>query len=456
MKRAAGFVISMLVIVLLVGGFPPCPQPATAPSPDYVGALWIAGWRGIMKIAASDGSVLLSIRDADKVHAVAVDDRNGRVWTLGKDGLKGYGFDGMHLVTVPIREGCDHRRAVAVDPADGGVWIGARKTLYRLDGQGNIQVQLDLFRPIDGLVLDTVQSRLWVATGDAMTAYGETGSVLATLRLGRHEHVKALAFDAVSNRLCVAVRDELRRYDAQGALVSETRFRNIESIAVDTQGCLWAASDRSLARIDSSGQVLFEMRPFGWRGHGPIIDLAADSVDCSVWVLGNRLLSHVDVEGEILDLGNPDPGTGDGDSARALALYRDLTAPTLQITAPAHQSYVNSATPVIKLSYSDVGSGVAPSSLAITANGTALQGGLHLRRLGIELYPRQSSSGGGKPDPCDDQGLRGKLFRALGSGAHRRYRSARDHTYLPRGRPHHQSAGANPYGTSQRNRNVDR
>jgi hypothetical protein len=165
-RRAAGGVVSLsaLVLMLFIFGFPLCLRPAITPDLDSVGALWIVESGGIVKVAASDGSVLLRITNIEKICSVAVDEKNGRLWALGKRELLAFGFDGLRLFSVPFGKGnqCqgNRHRSMAADPVDGGLWVGAQKTLYRFNARGERLITLPLPHQIEGMVLDTVQWRL--------------------------------------------------------------------------------------------------------------------------------------------------------------------------------------------------------------------------------------------------------------------------------------------------------
>ncbi len=61
-----------------------------------------------------------------------------------------------------------------------------------------------------------------------------------------------------------------------------------------------------------------------------------------------------------------------GLTVRDLVFARDLVAPTIAFTAPLDGTAVNTASPQLLLGYSDLGAGVDPATLALTASGAAL------------------------------------------------------------------------------------
>lgn len=129
---------------------------------------------------------------------------------------------------------------------------------------------------------------------------------------------------------------------------------------------MWFAADRVLGKLDAAGNEILRHTPFA-RADGNIVALAADPVDLSVWAATVTKLKHIDVGGTtLLTRSFPLP------RIRDLVLYRDTIPPELSFTSPANGAVLNTATPTIRLSYSDVGTGVDTSTLVFTANGTVL------------------------------------------------------------------------------------
>ncbi len=128
----------------------------------------------------------------------------------------------------------------------------------------------------------------------------------------------------------------------------------------------WQTTPQNLFRLNAAGQAILSLDP--WPGPGPLVAVAADTGDASVWVASATGVSRVSTAGVIAPtVSLPSPL-----KARKLALYADRTAPTITIVQPADGTFLNTPAPTIEISYRDFGSGVDPASLVLEAAGVGL------------------------------------------------------------------------------------
>lgn len=359
---------------------------ASPPYPDYRNALWIAESHGLIKLTTADGAVLFEIKDAKEIRALAVDAERGVLWAYGRGILRAYGFSGQLVRTVPLpqtddadtnatdnddnEEGDTHHSALVIQPQDGSVWLGIGKSLHHFSAQGQRLTQWTLKDKIQALALDGTTARLWVATKKTLAAYDAQGTLVSTLALSKDTDIQDLDFDIHMDfdihidALWVALKNSVRLYSTSGVVLLEKSIKHLRHIASDGQGGLWVATEKHLLRLDQSGLLQAHVEPFA--GKGKIIALAADPSDRSAWVASQKQVAHVNIEGQVqhsLTL---------KDRIRALALYADVIPPSLDITSPVDGSYLNSKTPLLHFSFSDIGIGVNPVSLVITDNGLPL------------------------------------------------------------------------------------
>ncbi|MFZ5786051.1 MAG: Ig-like domain-containing protein, partial [Acidobacteriota bacterium] len=105
-------------------------------------------------------------------------------------------------------------------------------------------------------------------------------------------------------------------------------------------------------------------------GDGKPAALAPDPADGSVWAASDRAVYHYSAAGALLAARDLKPEKKD---VRDLALSSDAVPPEIEIVAPAGGASLRDPLPEITVTYSDIGSGVDPATLALTANGDDLE-----------------------------------------------------------------------------------
>ena len=139
--------VALLVLFTPLGSPLLAQQPPVSPNPDFVAALWIAHNDGMLKLVTADWSILFEIPDAVDLRALAIDDRNGVVWGVGRNRLNAFAFNGDPILSVPVGDtedaeddddsGTSHL-ALTANAVNGTIWLGVGKPLSHFDGAGRL------------------------------------------------------------------------------------------------------------------------------------------------------------------------------------------------------------------------------------------------------------------------------------------------------------------------------
>ena len=372
---------------------------------EFVDALWVAGDKSLLKMDASDASPLLEIANIGDVRAMDIDDRRGLVWAFSKDLLRGITFGGEVRFTVPEHHkdrkdndrdnddddddrGGGGRRGDDDDDDDrdnfklqgdrpfglqvnsntGTVWLGLERLLYQFDSEANRVRTLNLPDKGQALALDELTSFLWVATRRVLLCYDETGALIHFIELGRRVRLEDIDIDPDSGDIWVVEKNGLSRLDASGQLMFETRTKKLTQVVTDHRGGAWLARDKTLIHLNPFGEPFFELKPFGKKGK-ELMTLAVDPLDGSVWAASKEQVAHVSAAGKILRSPESTGFKRKKGRIRYLALYVDMIAPLIAITSPPPGLLTNNPRPVLRLTLTDIGEGVDPSTLDLKVNG---------------------------------------------------------------------------------------
>jgi RHS repeat-associated protein len=411
-KRSAAFAIMISVLLLVLLGLRVAKPLAGTSGADTWSALWLGGEGGLARFSASDGVLIGQVSGIGEASSIAVDNARMAVWTYGCGTLSCIGFDGQTKFSVKLPgEAPGPRRGggqgagdgpagqrLVVDPLDGGVWLAAGNTLYRVGPTGAAGISISLCERITAIALDTIRSEIWVSSGGRLAAYGESGKKVRTINPVGRSSLGVISFDCACDDLWAATDSALCRFSGgTGTCSLRIGWRDVGMIAADGQGGVWVSGSGRLSRLDAKGKLLFEVAPLtvgrqGWRtwlgitsrafaaqcGPGSnqpgeeILGLAVDPADFSVWVAGQNRAAHVSLLGQVTAVVDLD-GLFRG-RVLALGFTTDLVAPLINITAPQSGGFINSSSPGLTLTYSDTGgAGIDSSTPAVSANGSSLQ-----------------------------------------------------------------------------------
>ena len=338
---------------------------SATPNEAYINALWVAETDGALKVATSNGSLVLEIDSSRAVDDVAVDERRGILWTLWKDQLAAYSFLGDPLFDITITDlDKSSQGHLQSNSETGTVWVASNKSLVQVDQTGSVISNISSKHKIEDLSLDPRQNQVWVVTKKMVVAYNEAGE--ATTEIPLKDKGQAIAYSAHHEQVWVAHKKGLSRYDSTGQLVYTGSAKKIDFIDVDYDGGLWLASKKEITHLDALGNTTLVLEPFQGNGEGTIVDIVSDPSNHSLWVTNQKSLLQVQPSGLTLavDL-KKQPKIG---KIRALALYADTIPPTITINSPQANTYLNNNQPPIEVTYDDIGIGVDTDSLSFTAD----------------------------------------------------------------------------------------
>lgn len=336
-------------------------------NPAAVNAVWVAESAGVLKVATADGSLLLEVPGLTSVRAVAVDHHRPTLWLYAGQNVYAYGYDGTQKLVVPVALPNPSNAALAVNEHDGSIWLGADQNLVSVSASGQVLQSLRLADNVESLAIDAAGELLWVGTASTAAAYDAvSGAQVSALDLGSSPDLRDLDLDP-SGKVWVALKSGVRSYAEDGTLLLAAVVAAPLHVAGDGHGGAWVATAKDVLQLGPAGQVTASLSPLG--GQGQIVEVVLDPSNGDAWVANDRAVAQVDAGGHLVRAFQFQPPVHIWD----LALYADVIPPQLAITAPADGSYLNSKTPTISVTYSDVGSGVNPATLAFTANGSPLQ-----------------------------------------------------------------------------------
>jgi|GEM_PF-1737301 len=368
-RIAPALAVLALSSSLLFQSGQPLAQTSPSPDPTYADALWAGRSGEVLKVAATDGGVLLDLADGLEAQAVAADELAGQVWAFGAETLRSFDFDGTPGVQATLSGLDDAPPHLAAH--DGTVWLGVGDALHRLDASGALLETQTLDGTIRGLSVDPVSGVLLAITKTTVFSFDADGEPIDVLDLGSSTDLRDVSTERGTGSYWLASRRTVERRGADGMVeVSVEAGNNLSFVAADGLGGAWSASPQDLVRVDGVGQVALDLPGFA-QGSGSIVALTADVRDGSVWVATQRDLTHVAADGELL-LGLDLQENGFPGRTFDLAFYTDLVAPELTFDAPSPGAEVTTARPELQLSFGDIGLGVDPSTLDIASEGTSL------------------------------------------------------------------------------------
>ncbi|MBF0525718.1 MAG: hypothetical protein HQK56_11550 [Deltaproteobacteria bacterium] len=127
LRKSISLTVIVLVLMLAVLGLSMGSRSSNCPA-DTWSALWLGGTGGMVKLLASDGTVLDAISGVGEVDSLAVDNLGMRVWVYRNYTLACLGFDGKVIFSATFppaasaaAEDGERNLTLAVDPSDGGI-----------------------------------------------------------------------------------------------------------------------------------------------------------------------------------------------------------------------------------------------------------------------------------------------------------------------------------------------
>lgn len=338
--------------------------------------LWVTLPGSVLRVSPLDGSVAMQLTGLKQPGSLVVEGTNDSVWIYGQKGILGYDAQGNLLVSLSLPNNFHGGTpaGMAVDNAAGNIWIAIKKDLYRLDMGGNLKADIALPYNANGLSLDAADSRLWVAEQGGIQTFDSAGNAGLNLTLSADNPPTAIAYDATLKQAWVLFAGSVERLDAAGNVAASAALASDLSqfIAADREGGAWVVGQQNLAHLDTTGQAQFLGQPFAGLSGGNALVLVADPLDHSAWVANTLHLRHYGSNGGFISEATLPTGPGNGNGLNQVGLYVDTVPPIVSISTPADGIYTNHNQPTLTLAYSDIGSGVDPTSVAVSNGGTTV------------------------------------------------------------------------------------
>jgi YD repeat-containing protein len=329
------------------------------PDNPYADALWIGEISQITRLRLDGQQPPLVLAGAARALVV---DPAGSIWVYG-EGLRAYDFTGTLLGAVATEPDNTSKAVLAVNPHSGDAWLALGQRLHRYAADLTLVASRDLPDQAVQIAFDGATDRLWVATRSGVSVRDAAGSELFGLPPTGSGQIRALALDA-QGFAWVSDGQSLRRHSPQGDLELSLALPGVDQVA-PVADRLWLLSDRRVLLIDAAtGAEHLALEPFSG-GRGPDL-LIANPVDGSAFVARGKSLLQIASEGNIT------PVLEQPEKIRALALYADLTPPSLSFIAPAPGTLTNDERPALALNFADAATGVDPATLEIAADGAPL------------------------------------------------------------------------------------
>ncbi len=402
------------LVVVLAGGLVASSRTAGAqePAPAGARAVWVGGLYAFMKVDASTGAILVDLTE-ETPYSLAVDNRRSRVWVRQNNLVTAFDFTGNPVRTLAVAG----FEPLDVDPSDGSLWIGGARQGYQprlehRDAEGQLLASAVL--PEEGSIsvvnVDPPRGRVWVLVREyggasaKLRAYDPAGQLVNVVNLS-DPGTCDLAVESDSGRLWVAASAGVQRYSSTGTLELDVPFpprsRDFSlgcapSMAPDGQGGVWAAAHTAVFHFDADGTLLAQIDPWP-RGPEPwpwsddewdpniVQNLAVDPTDYSVWIVSQVLdrivyewvgpgdLTHLSPTGQILQQVRLRNSWWYGAvNFDDVAVSVEILPPALIFTAPAEGATIGANQPALEVTYTSVGAGIDPATLAFTKNGQPL------------------------------------------------------------------------------------
>lgn len=344
-------------------------------------ALWIGEISQITRIRLDGQQPPLILAGAARALAV---DPAGSIWVYG-EGLRAYDFTGALLGAVATEPDNTSKALLAVNPHSGDAWLALGHRLHRYAADLTLVSSRDLPDAAVQLAFAATTGRLWVATRSGVSVRDAAGSELFGLPPTGSGEIRALALDA-QGFAWVSDGQSLRRYSPQGDLELSLALPGVDQVAPAADR-LWLLSDRRVLLIDAAtGAEHLALEPFSG-GSGPEL-LIANPVDGSAFVARDKSLLQIAADGAIA------PVAEQPEKIRALALYADLTPPSLSFVAPAPGTLTNDERPALALNFADAATGVDPATLEIADDGVPLPVACNFTADTADCLPQASLSDG--------------------------------------------------------------
>lgn len=343
-------------------------------NPSQDSPVWVAHSRGASAVDGSDGQTLIELAVQTGARGIAIDASREIVWILSQHALVANSPEGVPLFSVELPSPRGEPSFLYVDDDTGTVWVAVQSQVLAFGPGGTLLVQHRLPKPLTGATFDTARSLFWYAHENIIEAIDASGGVVSRVEFDRVKRIRAIAYAAESDRIWITTDDGLSQVTGDGsshlALAQGRFYSDLVALAANGFGGVWASDGQLLYQLDSTGAVLYTVRPFEGDSPEHIRALVADRTDGSVWVASHRIVAHILPGGELRLKAVPDPGDGKARNLAGLAIAGGAAGPRIEIISPEDGALLNESRPTFHLAYS--GTDLDLASIAFTVDDASL------------------------------------------------------------------------------------
>ena len=328
--------------------------------------LWVGQEYNIKQYSLDNLSPTLSISTSDKIESLAIDGNLGRVWSATDNTLRVYDFSGQFLFKADRPTSYSDEffddGVLSINPETSEAWVGANNKLYKYSPTGTLLKTISVYGEVEGISFDKNRNEIWVATKYKLTIHNaSSGDEITSIGLGSYPKVKGIVYDSELNEAWVINRGKLKRYNRSGQNTFTSALSYLKRISL-SKDSVWVSSENKVYRVAISGAILAQVSPIQNSYDNEIESIVADSKDDSLWVAGEHKIVHVDSNGVVTQQ------TSVYGEIETIALYRDITPPTLSINTPSNGELINTNQPAFEFTLSDSGSGIDTDTLTAKVN----------------------------------------------------------------------------------------
>ncbi len=335
------------------------PLPALAQDICSVPAIWAANHKNLQRIRLDTNQIGLNVALDHGAKALAVDPADGNVWVLTKKRLSKFDSNCRSIIRIDLKnqtEKLDEPRLLALNPYDSSLWVAGEKTLLHLDAQGQLLQRWEANDKIQAIKLDIDES-LWLLSHRELLHLSAQNTVLQQLDLKPLlKEPEFLALDSLGKLLWIGgkhdiIQLELNHLDHAPRYISLPDVTNKEgddnkvlALATDpVSGNLWIATKQNHLFLYGRGGNLLKNIDIDAHDFGEAVHLVFEPASTSFWLARGKMVDRFNRDGDfiariILD-----------DDIDAMGATPFHLAPTLSLLDPPDNSLTNDPRPPIRL-----------------------------------------------------------------------------------------------------------
>jgi Glucodextranase, domain B len=367
---------------------------------SHAGSLWFSDDRSIHRVDTGTNVITRNISQSG-VEALALDPKDGSLWSLTSSVIRKYDANGATLLTIDLGALAnnfqrDHfgnnnhqfqdsdflgLERLALDTNDDSLWVGGRNFALHLNATGGMVGLVISLDSIQDIALAPDDS-LWVLGDSTLARYSPQGSRLGSDNLTSDmRSAEFLALDGANNVLWLA--GAKKAFQVKLALPLHTNLtrstsETVSALALDAgTGNLWIAGQSSIFGFTRAGAALATTN-LQSRHLGTFAALEYDGASQSLWLGHNKGVSRFSSSGQfVVTLAATGSVAAIGTSASG------GTVPIVTMVSPAAGSLLRDPLTPIRVHYDASCSGQPcnfPSSvfaayvLTATLNGKSIGG----------------------------------------------------------------------------------